>query len=194
MLPMSEDMGIAVLDLRAASDIRALAAHGPDEATLLPRRMAALGLDPDEVARLEPRVFRSLYWRCTLCQDPGQCARDLADDYPVAPLPHWRQDWQDYCPNAATLNWLEEMPWFRQSKRCHGSWDDVSEGNMRALDAARRIVAKFSRLVAALRRSSDFTCGDCERRERCGLAPSTACIVRAAQIARNGGTPTRRAN
>ncbi len=120
MRPMSEDMGVSALDLRAARDIRALAAHGPDEATLLPRRMATLGLDPDEVARLEPRVFRALSWRCTLCQSPGQCAWDLADDFPVPASQELRQDWQDYCPNAATLSWLGEMPWFRRANGCHG--------------------------------------------------------------------------
>jgi hypothetical protein len=111
--PMSEDMGLSALDFRAVSDLRALAGHGPEEANLLPRRMAALGLDPDEVARLEPRVFRNLDWRCTLCQSPGQCAWDLADDFPVPASQEWRPDWQDFCPNAAALGWLGEMPWFR---------------------------------------------------------------------------------
>jgi hypothetical protein len=35
-----------------------------------------------------------------------------------------------------------------------------------------------------MRRESDFTCGDCERSDRCGLPPSDTCIVRAEQIAR----------
>lgn len=113
MMPMGEDMGLSDCDFRAVADLRALAAHGPDEATLLPRRMAVLGLDPDEVARLEPRAFRNLYWRCMSCQSPGRCARDLADDFAFPPSPGWRDDWQDYCPNAATLSALGEMPWFR---------------------------------------------------------------------------------
>jgi hypothetical protein len=62
-VPMSEDMGVSAADFRTVAELRALAAHGPDEATLLPRRMAALCFDPDEVARLEPRVFRGPYWR-----------------------------------------------------------------------------------------------------------------------------------
>ncbi len=64
---------------------------------------------------------------------------------------------------------------------------------MRALDAAHEIFAKFARIIAALYRASDFTCGDCERRQRCDLPPGSACSVRAAQIARNGGPPSRRA-
>ena len=64
---------------------------------------------------------------------------------------------------------------------------------MRAIDAARGIFARFARIIAALRPASDFTLGDCERWERCGLPPSNACIVRAAQIARFGERPNRRA-
>jgi hypothetical protein len=119
-VPMSEDIGVSALDFRTAVDIRALAAHGPEEATLLPRRMAALGLEPDEVAHLEPRVFRGLSWRCVSCETPGQCAWDLADDFPLAASPEWRQAWQDYCPNAATLSWLGEMPWFRRANGGQG--------------------------------------------------------------------------
>jgi hypothetical protein len=64
---------------------------------------------------------------------------------------------------------------------------------MRAFDAAHGILAKCARLIAALRRTSDFVCGGCERWERCGLPSSNGCIVRAAQIARDGDRPTRRA-
>jgi hypothetical protein len=109
MVPLSEDLGLSATDFRAAASLRALAGYGPDEATLLPRRMTMLQLDPDEVARLEPGVFRHLYWRCMLCQSPGQCALDLADDSPITASQELRHD---YCPNAATLRWLREMPWF----------------------------------------------------------------------------------
>ena len=39
---------------------------------------------------------------------------------------------------------------------------------------------------AATRRASEFTCGDCEQNERCGLPPHEDCPVKAAQIARDG--------
>ena len=39
---------------------------------------------------------------------------------------------------------------------------------------------------AASRRASEFTCGKCEQNERCGLPPHTDCVVKAAQIARDG--------
>jgi len=50
----------------------------------------------------------------------------------------------------------------------------------------RSISAKISERLAASRRLSDFTCGDCERNERCGLPPDDQCVVRAMQIARDG--------
>jgi hypothetical protein len=67
---------------------------------------------------------------------------------------------------------------------------------MRALDFIREKVAAFADKLAALQRRADwaeFQCGDCERRDRCGLPPDTDCAVKAAQIARDGGRPRRRA-
>ena len=63
---------------------------------------------------------------------------------------------------------------------------------MRTLDGIRKIFTKLASLIATPRPGSDFVCGECERWERCGLPPSDQCIVRAAQIARNGGRLIRR--
>jgi hypothetical protein len=105
--PSGEDVGAFTADLDAALALRALARRGPDEASLLPRRLADLGLDPDEIARLEPALFRDLHWRCTLCDSKGACAVDLAGDAVVGPD---RNDaWHDYCPNAAALRLLGEI-------------------------------------------------------------------------------------
>lgn len=52
---------------------------------------------------------------------------------------------------------------------------------MRAIRAA---VEKIAACLAALRSRSEFNCGDCERWERCGLAPTDVCIERAAQLER----------
>ena len=59
--------------------------------------------------------------------------------------------------------------------------------------AIREIFARLTRSVVALRRPPEFTCGDCERSDRCGLPPSDRCIVRAAQIARGDWIKKRRA-
>jgi hypothetical protein len=63
---------------------------------------------------------------------------------------------------------------------------------MRILGTIRGIFTKLACLIATPRQGSDFVCGECERWERCGLPPSAECIVRAAQIARNGGRPIKR--
>jgi hypothetical protein len=47
----------------------------------------------------------------------------------------------------------------------------------------RDVFARITATVAALRRPREFTCGDCERSDRCSLPPSDRCIVKAAQIA-----------
>jgi len=88
----------------SVSELRALARKGPKAADLLQRRMAALDLDPAEVARLEPAAFRDLQRVCGMCKSHRRCARDFAHD---APLPAW----ESYCPNAETLAALSAMPW-----------------------------------------------------------------------------------
>jgi hypothetical protein len=60
--------------------------------------------------------------------------------------------------------------------------------------AIQVVFASFARTVAALRRRPDFTCGDCERSDRCGLPPSDSCIVKAAQVARGDWKTRRRGN
>jgi hypothetical protein len=100
---MAKDVGLS------ASELRRLAAHGPDSADLLLRRMAALDLDRNEVSRTEPRTFQDLQRVCTMCNSKRRCKRDLAHDSddPI---------WQDYCPNAATLMALNALPWRARSE------------------------------------------------------------------------------
>jgi hypothetical protein len=73
---------------------------------LLSRRMLALQLDQDEIARLDPITFGKLQWLCVLCEDRDRCEAGLADDFADVP-------WRAYCPNAAMLTALGELPWFR---------------------------------------------------------------------------------
>jgi hypothetical protein len=94
---MAKDIGLS------ASELRRFAALGPHSADLLLRRMAALGLDGNEVSRTETRTFQDLQRVCTMCEDKRWCRRDLARDS-ADPV------WRDYCPNAATLIALERFP------------------------------------------------------------------------------------
>jgi len=89
--------------------LRTLASYGPNAAELLNRRMAALRIDPDRV--LDLFTLRDLQRLCTTCRSRKQCARDLAD--PSGDRAENGQDWQDYCPNAATLNMLVALDSYR---------------------------------------------------------------------------------
>jgi hypothetical protein len=86
------------------ADLRAVAKRGPEAANLLFERMAALDLDPAEVAQVGPQTFLDLQRVCSLCESKRRCVRDLAHD---AAGPQW----QDYCPNAKTLMALDVLPW-----------------------------------------------------------------------------------
>ena len=58
---------------------------------------------------------------------------------------------------------------------------------MHLFDEIRKVVALVADRIAASRRASEFTCGDCERNEQCGLPPHDDCVVKAAQLSRDGG-------
>src|SRR5215467_12879172 len=92
-------------DIRmSAAELRAMARKGPKAADLLLRRMAALDLDPKEVALLEPAASRDLQRVCTMCKSHRRCAWDFARRAPLA-------TWKSYCPNTSTLEALDGMPW-----------------------------------------------------------------------------------
>ena len=57
---------------------------------------------------------------------------------------------------------------------------------MQAFHSIKAVIERITRQLAAARARSDFTCGECERWERCGQPPSEDCVIRAAQIARDG--------
>lgn len=63
---------------------------------LLDYRMAALGLDPIEIAAIVPQTFNKLQCVCSSCERASCCLRDLAGDAGDAA-------WKDYCPNAVDL-------------------------------------------------------------------------------------------
>jgi hypothetical protein len=73
---------------------------------LLLRRMLASQLNKDEIARIEPTTLRSLQMLCARCGNREECELGLADDFCDV-------GWEGYCPNAATLKALGELPWFR---------------------------------------------------------------------------------
>lgn len=54
---------------------------------------------------------------------------------------------------------------------------------MRALDVARTALDGVRKAMQV--QDSEFTCGDCERKDRCSLPPSDNCIAKAEQMARS---------
>jgi Family of unknown function (DUF6455) len=91
---IARDIGVAPAELRV------LAAKRPDSADLLHRRLALLRLDADYIAVADGvAVVRDLQRVCTACDSKARCARDLAAHPSTA-------NWQDYCPNADTLEAL----------------------------------------------------------------------------------------
>jgi hypothetical protein len=70
------------------------------------------------------------------------------------------------------------MPTARADGQC-----DKEENVMETSPSARPgIVEKLRNALASLVREEKFTCGDCDRWERCGQRPSEQCVARAAQI------------
>ena len=95
---MAHDIGVSTAELYQ------LAKQGPQSADLLSRRMDALDLDENEVARVERATFQDLQRVCSMCDCKKRCARDLARDAADSV-------WKDYCPNARTLTALDGLPW-----------------------------------------------------------------------------------
>jgi hypothetical protein len=63
---------------------------------------------------------------------------------------------------------------------------------MRALNAVKDALLRFAKSIAAHSRTPEFSCGDCDSRDRCGLPPHRDCVVRAEQLALDGRRPSRR--
>jgi hypothetical protein len=86
----------------SVDDVRTLSKLGIRGATLLRRRMAALGVDPDEFSQIQAAIFRELQKSCSRCNQHGRCGYDLLRD---ATGPE-SSAWKGYCPNTEALNIL----------------------------------------------------------------------------------------
>ncbi len=91
---IAHDLGLA------PSELRTLAAKGPDVAHQLEMRLEALHMDTAALRRDEPLVMRDLERVCSVCGSKRRCERDLAR-FPDDGV------WRQYCPNATTLDALE---------------------------------------------------------------------------------------
>jgi hypothetical protein len=92
---IARDVGVAPAELYA------IAAKGPNSADPLKRRLAALHVDPAALQRDDPLVLRDLERVCSVCGSKRRCERDLAR-FPDDAV------WREYCPNAMTLDALDD--------------------------------------------------------------------------------------
>jgi len=94
------NFGRIASELRMSSaDLEALVRRGPHAADELPKMLAALGIDQDNLARTEPLVLRDMERVCALCSHKRQCDRDLAAGTAAA-------HYDEYCANAPTIDGL----------------------------------------------------------------------------------------
>jgi hypothetical protein len=95
------NFGQIASDLRISStDLEALVRQGPHAADELPKMLAALGINHDDLARTEPLVLRDMERVCSLCIHKHLCDRDLAAGTAAA-------HYGDYCANAPTIDGME---------------------------------------------------------------------------------------
>lgn len=73
---------------------------GPHAADPMVPRLTAMGLDPNEIARVEPAVFHDLQRVCSFCDDKRQCQHELRRDPDGT-------EWKTYCPNMPTFEALK---------------------------------------------------------------------------------------
>jgi hypothetical protein len=106
---IARDVGIAPAELRT------LAGKWPDRADLLSRRIAAIGLQTEQIEATEPQVMRDLQRVCAQCAGKPRCERDLNRDE------HDRA-WRGYCPNVATLDALRSEERDRRLLRRSRKW------------------------------------------------------------------------
>ena len=87
-------------ELRMSSaDLEALVRHGPHAADELPKMLAALGINQQDLERSEPHVLRDMERVCSLCSHKRQCDRDLAAGTAAA-------HYTEYCGNTDTIEGL----------------------------------------------------------------------------------------
>jgi hypothetical protein len=90
-------------DLRISpADLNELVRLGPHAVDELPQLLAALGIDGNDLARVEPLVLHDMERVCALCQHKRECNRDLAAG--TSP-----EHYQGYCLNAPSIGQLGQQ-------------------------------------------------------------------------------------
>jgi hypothetical protein len=87
------------------ADLEAMVRQGPHAADELPRLLKALGIDGTALSRTQSFMLRNMERVCTLCQQKPQCDHDLDASTSA-------HHYEEYCPNAPTIDALGHKPWF----------------------------------------------------------------------------------
>lgn len=84
----------------APDDLEELVRHGRHAADELPKLLEQLGINAEGLGRAQPLLLRDMERVCSLCNQKGQCDRDLANGTAA-------ENYHGYCSNAATLESLD---------------------------------------------------------------------------------------
>ena len=99
----AEEVAHIARDLGMGSEeLQSLADRGPNSADQLPKLLRALGVDPAELAAMDPTTMRSMEHICMTCGHKNECEHDLAQGGAA------QTSYRDYCPNAKSINALFE--------------------------------------------------------------------------------------
>jgi hypothetical protein len=85
------------------ADLDELVRLGPHAADELPRMLRALGINEASLARAQPLVLRDMERVCAMCHQKRECDHDLNAGTAA-------QHYEDYCPNAPTIDRLGPTP------------------------------------------------------------------------------------
>ena len=91
---IAADVGLSVADLKRVDHM------GPHAADPMITRLAAMGLNPEDVSHNEPAVFHDLQRVCSFCDEKRQCQHELRRDPDGT-------EWKTYCPNMPTFEALK---------------------------------------------------------------------------------------
>jgi hypothetical protein len=94
-LPPRQARGLRV----SPADLNELVRRGPHAADELPKLLNAIGIDGNDLARVEPLVLHDTERVCALCEHKPECDRDLAAGTSA-------EHYQGYCLNAPTIEQL----------------------------------------------------------------------------------------
>ena len=92
---IAKDLGITT------SQLRELASKGDKAASLL-NLLIALGVDPKEFDKIDPRIARDMQWLCINCSSKSKCNFDLSIGIAATTF-------REICPNALALEEIFDL-------------------------------------------------------------------------------------